>query len=382
MNEDNSKKSASDLDDVPVMNDKAATPTKPNVGKEKPARKSQRKVTRSPKPEALARKRTNPVVWLLVGVNTVLLLALAGAGFYGWQQWQLMLQTQEQQRLADKSSLETRLVTQIEQVASGSVAKINTVAEQFRQNASQNEQRFNEVFETLTVIKSDNPHNQRLSEIQYLLRMTTRKTFLEYNPTAALKILQEADRLAMQDSTLTPLRALIAKDMQALRVAELVTPEEQAIKLSALLQQANELKFRDPEMQFRTPQRAMSDEWSWQNVKIFLANARDSFLRVEKLDIPLEPYLDKQQTMQISVAMQYHLLTARHGLLQRDRQLFSAAMQGAQELLSHYDETQPSLQVFIDALKGILQQARFDEKPLRLKSPGYFTATESVQIGV
>lgn len=329
----------------PVSESKVAEQSHNTAAGPAGSRKSQRKLNRPQKTEFVRpARRTNPAIWFLVLLNTLLIVALSGAAWWGWTQWQ-QLQTaqaeQVQQRNAFLQQVEAEIANKTNALQQTAIAQ----SEETRRFVAGLEQQFAgsinalkaEVAEQLAGAEQD----LDLSEISYLIRMAARKTNVEKDINSAIALLREVDSLLVKkaDPNLAPLRETIAADIRALRELEQDKPEAVAFVIGAMLQRVPELTFPTPEEHFSEAPLEPSDDASqwWQNLKILWRNLVDDFLTVEKLEQPLVPYLFAQEQALTRAALNYQLLTLRHAVLQRDEALFNQTLQQAQSTLLQFE---------------------------------------------
>ncbi|MCC2606509.1 uroporphyrinogen-III C-methyltransferase [Planctobacterium marinum] len=309
------------------------------------SRKSQRKITRPQKTEvARPARRTNPAIWFLVLLNTLLIAALSGGAWWGWTQWQQLQSVQDeqaQQRSVFRQQLETEFSDKTRSVQQATEAELA----QTRQALSALEQ---QVSNTVTTLKADvaeqlagAEQDLDLSEISYLIRMAARKANVEKDIASALALLREVEAVLLRkaDQNLLPLREMLAADIRALRELEQDKPETMAFVIGAMLQRVPELTFPTPEAHFSAEPLQPSDDTAqwWSNLKILWQNLVDDFLTIEKLEQPLTPYLSVQQQALTRASLNYQMLTMRHAVLQRDEALYQQALQQAQSTLMEFD---------------------------------------------
>lgn len=346
---------------------------------DKASRKSQRKVTRSSKSDVIAtRKRTNPVVWLALLLNTLLSVALIGSAIYGWLQWQKLQATQVEKDQQLKTSIESALATKLDSFANSSQQQVNELVMDVASKNSQTDVKVAKLSEALAEaisnIETDTSKDWDAEEIAYLVKMAQRKVTLENNISGAIGILLEAERLlrSSDENDDIGLRQAIAVDVQSLKALKLNNPIDGAIAITALFELSESLQFSEPAQYYDSNTQQLSEDpgqW-WQNLKILWSNLVSDFLTVEKLDEPLQPYLDKQQQAAMRISLRYSLLTARHAILNLEKDLYERALSESLANLHNFDEKQAEYTLFAMEIESLLNT------PFPVKVDVEFTAKE------
>lgn len=377
----------SESNDNPEMtSENQKTPSSPiKRGAEKATRKSQRKVSRNEKPVATtARRRTNPAVWLLLLINSIIGALLVAAAFYGWLQWQSMQEQQTEREAQFRADVEASLSQKINAITAQSQKSIGVIQSQIQKDAADTSAALSQFSDKLKAFQEQKGPDWDMLELRYLINMAESKVRLENDALAAIEILSSLDAQisATDNLNLLPLREAIAFDMQQLKVANLSSPVDSAIKLTALIGMSDELSFLQPREVYESETREISgdiSEW-WPNLKIFAARIRDDFFNFERLDEPFEPYLNRQEKETIRSSLKYSLLTARHALLNREQVLYEQALQQSLALTQKFDANGPQFAVFSGDLDGLLKTPFPTKVDIKLKSKQLIAGTPKAVI--
>lgn len=356
----------------PVSSDDAIGVTKSSG--EKVSRKSQRKISRSTKNEVLAaRRKTNPMVWLLLLVNTLVVIALCGASFYAWTQWQSMQSSQAEREAVLVQEVNTSVAAQLSDVNASALAGISALENKLTGQIASSGAKLDELTGQISSLQNTSTTNWDAAELNYLLKMAQRKVNIESDVKTALEILSEADAILFEknDDSFLPVREAIAADIQNLKAARVNSPVEAAISVTGLMQLSGKLVFPEPETYYENNVYNMTDDPqdAWQNLKTVWRKMVDDFLTIEKLDEDIEPYLGEQQKQLVRGALQQSLLTIRYALLKQEPSLFSAAVNETESLLKQFDQRQAEVVVFSQELNKIASA------PFPLKSRVVLTST-------
>ena len=148
----------------------------------------------------------------LIAVGILLIVAAACAGG-AWYLWQLLQQTQSQQRAS---------LASLEQTVQANAQAREHDAQQFGQQLQALQTQLREANDAITVLR-ENSGRQRsdwlLSEAEYLANIANYRLLLERDVKTALVALQAADERLREigDPALLDIRKQLAQDIQALR---------------------------------------------------------------------------------------------------------------------------------------------------------------------
>lgn len=195
-----------------------------------------------------------------------------------------------------------------------------------------------------------------LEEVEQLLLIASQQVQLAGNVKAALIAMQEADaRLQRIDRPqLSPLRKIVAKDMDLLKAAPYVDTAGISLRLDSLAAAADALPlaadFRPPETG-SSPDQIPATENTWLR---FLREAWEDvkrLVRIQNMDKPDIPLLSPSQTYFLRENLKLRLLSARHALLARDGASFKADLNVSRDWINrYYDNQSESVADMLEAL--------------------------------
>ncbi|RCU45501.1 heme biosynthesis operon protein HemX [Corallincola holothuriorum] len=196
---------------------------------------------------------------------------------------------------------------------------------------------------TLLSLASRQPSDWLLAETNYLVRLAGHKLWLEHDVTTSLMLLREADqRLAeLQDPSLIPLRADLAKDMAALKALPDLDRSEIALTLSALTSQVTELPLKGvvlPDLDEAIAENRLShspEDWKDNLIKTWHSFA-DDFITIRKRTDDVEPLLAPDQRWYLQENLRAKLMLAQLALFREQQGVYQDALATAHEWINTY----------------------------------------------
>lgn len=303
-------------------------------------------------------KATAPLSKTAVFALLLSLVAIAGAGFIGWQaqmwlQTQTQVETLNQQAVNNNLNQINQLQTQLEQLS----RRLNSQTSQ--QNNDQKS--LKSLNQRIKELSQSQPNEWLATEALYLVNLAERKIVIEQDVDTALMLLANAsNRLtAMNDPSVFPLRKVISEDIAQLHGT--TRPDRDAIylSLSGVLDQVNSLKFSH----FYIPapsQATQADEVSsdindWQqNLKISLRRFLDNFVTIKHRDANIEPQIPQQQQWFIRANISRQLLLAQQSVLNQNNALYGDALTRTIHWMQQYfDLNDPQVVATINTLSEL-----------------------------
>lgn len=195
-----------------------------------------------------------------------------------------------------------------------------------------------------------------LEEVEQLLLIASQQLQLASNVKAALIAMQEADaRLQRIDRPqLTPLRKILAKDMDLLKSVPYVDTVGISLRLDNLAATVDNLplamELRPSETSPFSDQVPAEESWwlkfmrkAWEDVK--------RLVRIQRVDKPDVALLSPSQAYFLRENLKLRLLSARHALLARDEASFKADLNAASDLINrYYDSKSDTVLNMLEAL--------------------------------
>jgi uncharacterized protein HemX len=205
-------------------------------------------------------------------------------------------------------------------------------------------------------------------EVERLVAMASQELSIGGNLATALAALQTADvRLARTDSArFLPLRRVIARDIERLKVAPTVDIAGMALKLDQLAagvdswslvsdaSPASPAAAPAPSAESQLPSPGMPWWERWiARLQAELGEYRD-LVRLRQVETPSALLLLPQQQQLVRQQIKLRLLNARQALLMRNDRLFRADLAEAQALITRYvDVKQPGVAAALATLKQL-----------------------------
>jgi len=216
-----------------------------------------------------------------------------------------------------------------------------------------------------------------LVEVERLVAVASQELSVSGNLNTALAALQTADlRLARSDSArFLPLRRVIARDIERLKVAPSVDVAGMALKLDQIAAAVDAWPLLSdarppsgaqpapsPETNVPSPGLPRWERWL-ERLRSELGDYRD-LVRWRRVDTPEALLLVPQQQQLVRLQIKLRLLNARQALLMRNDRLFRADLGEAQTLVGRYvDVRQPNVAAAVATMKQLSSTALSVEVP-------------------
>jgi uroporphyrin-3 C-methyltransferase len=342
--------------------------------------KSSASATPPRKADSVSRGKTG-ILWFFTMINLLVLIAIIGAGYWAWLQWQAQNQQQTDALAAQQMSVQQQQSSMLQQqkniaqsIASNQLVKndleqqnqalqtsIQSLIEQFQLTSAQvliNQR-------NLADVSGRRPADWLLAEADYLVRMAGRKLWLEHDVKTAIMMLQSADSRIqdLDDPSLLPLRAKLAEDLQALQQINQVSTSSIALALGAMLKQVNNL----PLAFFKRPENDAVDETVTGSIDDWRSNlarnwreATKNFFSFKQVTAEIKPFMSEQQQWLSKEQLKFALLQAQIAVLQENTTLYQQSLQTAFGLLiESFDTEKDNVVQFTNSLSN-LQRTDFD----------------------
>ncbi|NIB39402.1 hypothetical protein HBA55_07385 [Pseudomaricurvus alkylphenolicus] len=302
-------------------------------------------------------------LWL-VALVVVMLLAMTGTGYLGWN-W---LQQQTQQQQAWRSSLQ-----QQQQQLTQARSQLQEVAQQQRsqvqdwQNGLQGlDQRLQQHSRRLRSLATTSREDWLLAEAEYLLRLASQRLLMERGPSGALALLQAADKILveMDDDELFPVRDKLARDIAALKLAPAIDRSGLYLQIDALSEQIMQLpqtpRYQRPLQESVSDAAAPAPEGFWPNLKSHFFSAMDRFasqVQYRRHDKPLPPLLPPDGGSYLRQNLRFKLEQAQLALLREESSIYRHSLEQAVSTLRQFFPMQSRAQTIANELQQLSGQA-------------------------
>jgi uroporphyrin-3 C-methyltransferase len=301
------------------------------------------------KEPAAPRKSGSGIGWL------ALLLVLALAGGAAW----VVQQAQERE-----AALKQR-VAELESVAGREQADLDALAArwetQLRTGLNRTEsalaQETAEIASELAAVQSALSAQQAelarfsatdrdswlMAEARYLLRLANQRLIMTGDTVAAEALLASADDVLRQleDPRLHATRAAVASDLAAVRSVPRVDVEGIYLRLSALIDQADQLViFEMPEREAQ-PRPVAAEDWRGrlkQGYQAALAKLSD-YIIIRRRDVPMQTLMDPQWEGLVRQNLRMLLEQAQVALLSGNQVLYAESVERAEHWVDQFRES-------------------------------------------
>ena len=332
------------------------------------------------KADSVSKGKTG-ILWFFTMINLLVLIAIIGAGYWAWLQWQAQNQQQTDALAAQQTSVQQQQSSMLQQQKNiaQSIASNQLVKNDLEQQNQGLQTSMQSLVEQLQLTSAQVQNNQRnladvsgrrpadwlLAEADYLVRMAGRKLWLEHDVKTAIMMLQSADSRIqdLDDPSLLPLRAKLAEDLQALQQVNQVSTSSIALALGAMLKQVNNL----PLAFFKKPENDAVDETVTGSIDDWRSNlarnwreATKNFFSFKKVTAEIKPFMSEQQQWLSKEQLKFALLQAQIAVLRENTTLYQQSLQTAFGLLiESFDTEKDSVVQFTNSLSN-LQRTDFD----------------------
>lgn len=328
-------------------------------------------------------------LWFFTLFNLLVLIAIVAAGvWYYMNIWQSATQQQanaieqvnQQQAIVNSvNASQSRLASRIDELSSANAnasSSVTAALNESKERVAALEQQLVQTQLQLAELGGRRPADWLLAEADYLVRMAGRKLWLESDDRSALMLLAAADsRLAdLNDSSLLPIRALLAQDIQSLKQLNPVSLTSVALSISGMIPQIANLPIATlklPEVTEGDKIEPLSESVSdWrENLRRSWRALVDDFISVKNREMPVEPLMSEQAQWLVREQLSFALLQAKSAAIKGESTLFQQSLQRALGILiDDFELTSTEVEQFSSALQN-LQQTEIERSfPQQLRS--------------
>lgn len=294
--------------------------------------------------------------WLTLILILVLLVLSGAASWFGFQ-------LQQEAGHADAASRQqAALIASIDrQLGEERDARVQ-IEKQFAEKQAALEAAMIAQAETIAELTTLDREQWVVAELEYLVRLANQRLLTERRPEGAQAILETADTLlgTVDNPQTLAVREVLAKDIAALRLAEVVDREGIYTRLGALapgllsltalppagLTQGIEAENASDSGRASVSTGVVGGQGSpppmvwyerlWLNAKAALSRfARDHF-HVRYRDVPLEPLVSTEQEQWLRHDMAISVANAQQALLREEQQIYDASLASVKRHLQDY----------------------------------------------
>lgn len=292
-------------------------------------------------------------------LSTICLLATTVAA--GWWLWQL--HAQHQQSTSQFAKLHANLQQTVERLQKKSDVfseNQNLQSQQFnqmQQAADDIRLRLNTHSRQLTELSATNRSDWRLAEALYLARLASQRLHTERRVENPLALLEQVDLILQQlaDPQLLPVRAAIAEDITALRLANSVDRQGIYLELQALAKHTQALPLIDlaskpdwlPQEDVAEHNRDSAAQGFWQQFT--------SMIRIRRQSTPIEPLLQPTEAAILRRNLQMMLEQAQVALLREEQIIYRQSLLKVQDYLDRFFQYNSSVQTLESRIMALAE---------------------------
>lgn len=292
-------------------------------------------------------------------LSTICLLAATVAA--GWLLWQL--HAQHQQSTSQFAKLHANLQQTVE--------RLQKKSDVFSENQNLQSQQFNQMQQAaddirlqlnthsrqLTELSATSRSDWRLAEALYLARLASQRLHTERRVENPLALLEQVDLILQQlaDPQLLPVRAAIAEDITALRLANSVDRQGIYLELQALAKHTQALPLIDlaskpdwlPQENVAENNRDSAAQGFWQQFT--------SMIRIRRQSTPIEPLLQPTEAAILRRNLQMMLEQAQVALLREEQIIYRQSLLKVQNYLDRFFQFNSSVQTLESRIKALAE---------------------------
>ena len=309
-------------------------------------------------------------LWLLIGG---LVIAMCAAGGLFWQQ-----QINHNHNINSALGFLDRSVTELKQQSDSLI----DVQSQQQQQIEKLNGEFNNLLQQiiaqsrqLTELSATSRSDWRLAEALYLARLASQRLHNERRVENPLALLEQVDLILQQlaDPQLLPVRAAIAEDITALRLANPVDRQGIYLELQALAKHIQTLPLIDLGSQTLSPksgnvedypgsmaERDSGDEGFWQQFT--------SMIRIRRQSTPIEPLLQPTEAAILRRNLQMMLEQAQVALLREEQIIYRQSLLKVQDYLNRFFQYSSGAQTLEQRITALTQLEIVQQLPTIYRS--------------
>lgn len=342
----------------------------------------------------MTQKHSHKGLWLITTINLLIVITVIAGGYWYWLNYLKVDRANPQIELLEQrySSLETSVngITQDVAAVQNTIdAQAETITSlqnddaqtadtlgQLSQQVELNQLTNEGLSKRIADVAGRRPSDWLLAEADYLVKLAGKKLYLEQDVQAAVMLLKSADvRIAdLADTSLLPIRALLAKDIQTLQQVNDVPSTSIALSISALIAQVDALPLdtlKLPDPVAPEEQTAIStDVANWKaNLKASWDAIVKDFISVEERTSDVTPFMSGKQQWLAREQLKYALLNAQQAILQDEPALYVQGLQTALDtVITHYQLDNSGVETYIQSIQDLITIDTNQDIPSQLDS--------------
>ena len=320
--------------------------------------------------------RTSAYFWLLLGLPA--LFAVIVVSWFGWQQWQIMLADLERIEY-----LNVELDAHIKQANSQSISTSNRELEHLENRKELSQQVINLQLQVnaqgarITELGSTTRTDWYLSEAAYLARLASQRLQTERSTKNSLALLQKVDSILVEidEGGMLAVRAAIAADIAALRLAGEIDIEGIVLELNALAVQIDELPMIQLSVNSSASNQDSDDNGlanlvvdeslsqRWSTLIDEFTQSLGQLVQVKQRLQPIERVLSASEESVVRNNVRLLLQQAANAALREQQSIYDLSLKRAQQWLTQYFQMNSSVEVVKDRLIKLSVEQVVQELP-------------------
>ncbi len=320
--------------------------------------------------------RTSAYFWLLLGLPA--LFAVIVVSWFGWQQWQIMLTDLERIEY-----LNVELEAHLKQANSQSISTSNRELEHLENRKELSQQVINLQLQVnaqgarITELGSTTRTDWYLSEAAYLARLASQRLQTERGTKNPLALLQKVDSILVEidEGGMLAVRAAIAADITALRLAGEIDIEGIVLELNALAVQIDELPMIQLSVNSSASNQDSDDNGlanlvvdeslsqRWSALIDEFTQSLGQLVQVKQRLQPIERVLSASEESVVRNNVRLLLQQAANAALREQQSIYDLSLKRAQQWLTQYFQMNSSVEVVKDRLIKLSVEQVVQELP-------------------
>ena len=319
---------------------------------------------------------TSAYFWLLLGLPA--LFAVIVVSWFGWQQWQIMLTDLERIEY-----LNVELDAHLKQANSQSISTSNRELEHLENRKELSQQVINLQLQVnaqgarITELGSTTRTDWYLSEAAYLARLASQRLQTERGTKNPLALLQKVDSILVEidEGGMLAVRAAIAVDITALRLAGEIDIEGIVLELNALAVQIDELPMIQLSVNSSASNQDSDDNGlanlvvdeslsqRWSALIDEFTQSLGQLVQVKQRLQPIERVLSASEESVVRNNVRLLLQQAANAALREQQSIYDLSLKRAQQWLTQYFQMNSSVEVVKDRLIKLSVEQVVQELP-------------------
>ena len=320
--------------------------------------------------------RTSAYFWLLLGLPA--LFAVIVVSWFGWQQWQIMLTDLERIEY-----LNVELDAHLKQANSQSIIASNRELEHLESSKELSQRVINLQLQVnaqgarITELGSTTRTDWYLSEAAYLARLASQRLQTERSTKNSLALLQKVDSILVEidEGGMLAVRAAIAADITALRLAGEIDIEGIVLELNALAVQIDELPMIQLSVNSSASNQDSDDNGlanlvvdeslsqRWSTLIDEFTQSLGQLVQVKQRLQPIERVLSASEESVVRNNVRLLLQQAANAALREQQSIYDLSLKRAQQWLTQYFQMNSSVEVVKDRLIKLSVEQVVQELP-------------------